>query len=76
MTNTLKRYMDEVGLQLDKMKNKVTEMARNLHHDWECLDVKFKIIIIVLGLLLLWETDKTVLFVVAAVIIIFFAISF
>ena len=78
MTNTLKRYMGEVGLQLDKMKNKVTEMARNLHHDWECLDVKFKIIILVLGLLLLWEfiKDKTVLFIVAVIIIIFFAISF
>ena len=78
MTNSLKKYMDEACLQLEGMKNKMTELARNLQHDWEGLDVEFKIIILVLGLLLLWEfiKDKTVLFFVAAVIIIFFAISF
>ena len=78
MVNTLKRYMEEACLQLEEMKNKMFELARNLQHDWDGLDVKFKIIILVLGLLLLWEfiKDKTVLFMVAAVIIIFFAISF
>ena len=78
MTNTLKKYLDEACLHQDGMKNKMTEMARNLQHDWDGLDVKFKIILLVLGLLLLWELikDKNVLFMVAAVIIIFFAISF
>ena len=77
MANTLKRYMDEACLQFEGMKNKMTELARNLQHDWDGLDVKFKIIILVLGLLLIWFTkDKTVLFMVAVVIIIFFASSF
>ena len=77
MANTLKMCMDEAWVQLEGMKNKMTELARNLQHDWDGLDVKFKIIILVLGLLLIWFTkDKTVLFVVAVVIIIFFASSF
>ena len=69
--NTLKSNMNE-------MMVKIMDLVQSLQHDWEDVDYKFKIVILVLGLILLWEffKDKTVLFVVFAVIIVFFAITF
>jgi hypothetical protein len=51
MLSSLYKYMEEACPQLDGMKNKMTEIARNLQHDWDGLDVKFKFITLVLGLL-------------------------
>jgi hypothetical protein len=48
MLSSLQKYMDEACPQLDGMKIKMTEMARNLQHDWDGLDVNFKFIILVL----------------------------
>ena len=65
-------------VEVNEMMVKIMDLVQSLQHDWEDVDYKFKIIILILGLLLLWELfkDKTVLFVVFAVIIVFFAITF
>ena len=76
--NTLKSNMDKAWVEVNEMMVKIMEWVQSLQHDWEDVDYKFKIVILVLGLILLWEffKDKTVLFVVFAVIIVFFAITF
>ena len=65
--STFKGYMD-----------KIVDLVQSLQHDWRGVDYKYKVIILLLGLLVSWKfiKDKTDLFVVFAVIIVFFAFTF